>query len=463
MRQIPQMDRFLTVDELSTGIAALAEQFPDLARLRRVGTSRLGEPIHMLSVGQGSKNVFLFACPHPNEPIGAMLVHHLSRTLCQDASIRELGDVTWHLIPCVDPDGTRLNEGWFAGPFTPRNYARHFYRPASHEQVEWTFPISYKRHYFDRALPETQMLMRVIDELQPAVMVSLHNAGFGGVYYYITREAPALYDLLHRIPEWEGLPLNLGEPEVPYARLLAPAIYGTLGTKDTYDYLESNGVDPTATLSGASSDEYARKYGTFSLIIEVAYYDDPRVNDSTPTNTRRRDAILRGLDLNAEASRAIEAIYGSVARDLRGHSPFETSVRWWIEALGASREAERQWAERAAETDRPATVAELFSSNEQVQFYRLLWLGMAVRMLEGEIAIGNGTPAIRQGLVEARQTFDEWATRLESTLPNLRVVPIRSLVAVQLGAVLATVSHLLGDDSKVEDIPESLDVTAHPA
>jgi hypothetical protein len=66
---------------------------------------------------------------------------------------------------------------------------------------------------------------------------------------------------------------------------------------------------------------------------------------------------------------------------------------------------------------------------------------MLVRMLEGEIAIGNGTPAIRKQLVEARQTFEAWADKLEGAL-NYRVVPIRKLVAVQLGSVLATANYL---------------------
>ncbi|CAF1181647.1 unnamed protein product [Rotaria sordida] len=58
----------------------------------------------------------------------------------------------WHLILCIDPDGTRLNDGWFSGPFTIRNYARNFYRPSMGEQVEWTFPITYKNYIMCRDL-----------------------------------------------------------------------------------------------------------------------------------------------------------------------------------------------------------------------------------------------------------------------------------------------------------------------
>lgn len=439
--QVPEMDRFLGVDELNAGLEQLAREYPDIASIRRVGSSKLGEPISMLTIGNGSHNALLFACPHPNEPIGAMLVNLLAQLLCTDTALRDGFDYTWHLIPCVDPDGTRLNEAWFAGPFTIRNYARHFYRPAADQQVEWTFPISYKKLFFDRVLPETQMLMRVIDELKPELMVSLHNAGFGGVYYYIGREAEPIYQTLHELPGWLDLPLSLGEPEVPYAVPFAPAIFPMISVREGYDFQEANGGDPTTRVSGASSHDYASKHNTFTLVTEVAYYDDARVNDQTPTDVIRRDAILQGLDLSEEGSNSFRDQYQAVAKDLRGNSPFESAVRWWVETFGESREAERNWAKENPEADRPATVAEVFSSLQQTQFYRLLWQGMIVRMLEGEIAIGNGTPAIRKQLVDSRRIFEEWADKLEGGL-EYRVVPIRKLVAVQLGSVLATAEHL---------------------
>lgn len=441
MAQVPEMDRFLTVDELHTDIFGLAEEYPELARVRRVGTSRLGEPLHLLSIGRGAKNAFLFGCPHPNEPIGAMMLHHLTRLLCRDAALREAHDYTWHVIPCVDPDGTRLNEGWFAGPFTPRHYARHFFRPAPDQQVEWTFPVSYKRLFFDRTLPETQALMRVINELRPELMVSLHNAGFGGVYYYISRAAEPLYATFHRLPEWEDLPLNLGEPEAPYMPRLAPAVFRMVSVRESYDYLEANGVDPTVRTSGTSSDDYAGQYGTFTLVVEMPYYDDPRVNDLTVTDVIRRDAILAHLDLQEEGVRTLREHFDAVARDLRGRSPFEASVSAFADSIATMITAQRRWAQESPETRRPATVAEVFSNNEHTQFYRLLQVGMLVRMLEGEVGIGNATPRIRQHLSEARQTFDAWSDQLERAL-RYRVIPIRKLVAVQLGAVLATADYL---------------------
>jgi hypothetical protein len=438
---LPEMDRFLTVDELNADFTRIAAAYPEIATLERVGSSQLGEPIRMLSFGSGERNILLFACPHPNEPIGAMLVHHFARILCEDEQLREGLGFSWHLIPCVDPDGTRLNEGWFGGPFTLRNYAANFYRPDGPNQVEWTFPNFYKTNYFDRSLPESEMLMRVIDRLQPELMGSLHNAGFGGVYYYLSHDVPALHDILHELPGWEELPLMLGEPEVPYATEYAPAIFELITTADGYDYMEANGADLTGFSQGGSSAEYASKYGTLTMVIEMAYYDDPRVNDQTVTEVNRRQAILASLDYSDAVWDGVIAQYEAAKSELRTHSTFERAIAGFIKQMAPHRQAQRTWAETDPSTDRPATVAELFSSDQETRFYTNLIQGMLVRMLEGEVATGNGTPAIREQLAAARAAFDQAATALEERL-DYRVVPIRKLVAVQLGAILAAAQHL---------------------
>ena len=164
---VPNYQEFLTVDELNLSSGRLREQFPELVSTKEIGKTRNGEPIELLTIAGGEANAFVFGGPHPNEPIGCMTIEYLSRRLCEDESLRgELG-YTWHFIKTIDADGMRLNEGWFKGPFSPTNYARHFYRPARAEQVEWTFPIEYKSLQFDDPLPETRALMQVIDETKP--------------------------------------------------------------------------------------------------------------------------------------------------------------------------------------------------------------------------------------------------------------------------------------------------------
>ncbi|MES4832318.1 M14 family zinc carboxypeptidase, partial [Streptomyces anthocyanicus] len=58
------------MDELGARAAALVARYPRHARLRRVGTSRAGSPLLLLSVGHGSRQVLVVGGPHANEPVG---------------------------------------------------------------------------------------------------------------------------------------------------------------------------------------------------------------------------------------------------------------------------------------------------------------------------------------------------------------------------------------------------------
>ncbi|MDI7247829.1 MAG: hypothetical protein QME92_10240 [Bacillota bacterium] len=62
---------------------------------------------------------------------------------------------------------------------------------------------------------------------------------------------PELHGELHRIARLRGIPLSLGEPEVPYCTKFDEAIYGLFGVKDTYDYYAKHAdKDPASVISG---------------------------------------------------------------------------------------------------------------------------------------------------------------------------------------------------------------------
>lgn len=440
---IPEYSRFLTIDELNASSHQLVADYPDIASLKVVGQTRRGDPIELVTIKGGEKQAFVFGGPHPNEPIGTLTIEYLSRRLCADAALREELGYTWHFIKSIDSDGMRLNEGWFAGPFTPTNYARHFFRPAPFDQIEWTFPIDYKDLHFHATLPETETLMRVIDEVKPTLIYSLHNAGFGGVYYYISEDSKPLYEQFYEIPKWYGLALDLGEPEVQYVEQFAPAIFGMISTRDSYDYLEKNGVpNPAETLqAGTSSADYASKYGSYYLVVEMPYFDDPRVNDLSPSETLRRDAILQSLDSSDQFDDWINDQIARIDAELRIETPFHRAVKAFLKGGKTYREAARQWARTSEETNRPASYAEVFSNLLGSRFYRLLILGMFARMMDAEIEAGNTSDAIKTARDDARARLDEQGADLENQL-NYRALPIRSLVGVQTCAGLATAAYL---------------------
>lgn len=436
---------FATVDALTAGIQELAAEFPAHTGIRRIGTSGLGDPIQALTVGRDdgsatTRHAVVFGLPHPNEPIGGLTALHLARRLCADDALRERLGLVWHIVPCIDPDGTRLNENWFAGPFTRTHYAQHFYRPAGNEQVEWTFPLAYKSAYFDRVPPETQGLIRLLDDTRPDLMVSLHNSETGGVYYYLSSDLPELYPALQAIPERLGLSLHRGEPESPVIERRADGIFAEMRSDRSYDYRVSRGQDVSVTSAGASSAEYAGRYGTTTLICELPYWTDETAGDDTPTGTGYPETLRAEAAGIREFAELTWSVLDTVLPEMASNSPFLRASKAFIPGMRTLPDTLEQ---RAAEpdSDRPATVAEVASCAEVVHSFRLRFGGMLLRALDGELGIGNGTPVIREQRRRLDEAYQQWCVEAERATPG-EALPIRTLVATQYGAILATALEL---------------------
>ena len=160
LKEIPDYKTFFTMDEMNESSKALAEEYPDIVSVSEIGKSRSGESMLCLKIGDGSHKGLMFGCPHPNEPIGTMMLEYFTRKLAEDREFREELDYTWYIVKVWDIDAFRMNSGWIKGPYTLYNYSRNFFRPAGYKQVDWTFPIDYKELHFHDSLPETEAMMK---------------------------------------------------------------------------------------------------------------------------------------------------------------------------------------------------------------------------------------------------------------------------------------------------------------
>ncbi|MEU3794907.1 M14 family zinc carboxypeptidase [Streptomyces fructofermentans] len=293
---MPPLLRYPSVDELGLRAAALAERRPKDVRLRRVGTSRAGTPLWLLSVGHGSRHTLVVAGPHANEPVGGATVLRLAERVLADPRLRDGADVTWNLLLCLDPDGSRRNEGWLSGPYVLGRYFRHFFRPGFAEQPEW-LPDGAGR----AALPETRALLALQDELRPFLQCSLHGVDVGGGFVELTRDLPGLAPRLAHVAARTGVPLELGPYDTLYWPGLGPAVYripsprpGGLAAAMTEAAVESTWFHP-------------HPYGTVTAVVEAPMWGVAAVEDSSRpadpegvlravSRTLRHDtALLEGL------------------------------------------------------------------------------------------------------------------------------------------------------------------------
>lgn len=446
--KLPDFHAFPTVDELLIRLEALREAFPDLLTVRRIGTSRLGEPIsvYTLSVhrtdpgdaGAPVKRGLVVGGVHPNEPIGSLTIIQVLTDLLADVDLRERLNTEWHVIPCADPDAMRLNEGWFAAPFDGETYFRNFYRPSGREQVEWTFPVSYREKYFDEMLPETQALQRVIDDVRPDFYIPLHNSETGGAYYYMSSPLAGMVPLLHRLPEEFGIPLHLGEPESPHSEVVAPAVFAAGSVERVYEWREANGLDPVPEGgAGQSSTSYARRHGTVSLIAELPIWKTFGADD-TSFSTANYAALLReaGEALMATGNQLTD-LMRRVHSSLTLDSPYLRSARAFIPGMHRTGELMIRRASMP-ENDRLATVAERPLS--VVWMYRLRYGGALLRALAAEVSAGTAGVRVRRAAEELDAMWSRWLSQ-RLAREQTEGIPIRGVVGVQYGAVLGLAAY----------------------
>ena len=436
LSDLPAIDKFPTVDEVHSWSTQLAADHPDAVTIEELGKSRYGDTLHLLTIApaQSRGSVLVVGAPHPNEPIGLATIMVLGDRLARDPAELERLGVTWHFVPCADPDGVRLNEGWFADPWKREHYARHFFRPGPEAQVEWTFPFSMEGFEVNSPMPETVALMRAIDQTRPDVACSLHNAELGGAYFYAPEGMPDLYPELTELCERHGVPLHRGEPETPISTVLAPSVYSVPTAAGIHALATSLGIDPAAVIAGGSSLDYASQFKTtYPLVVELPYWRDPRAADTSDDSSgrTRREVILDCLDRHETTTDRVEQLLA--AAEPVPASPIADAVRSFLaQDRSGWIEGERETAATDDDYDRPVTVAEAMTAVNDVHMYRLRIGGMLLRTI----------PEASLAHQEAEVAFSEWVTQAAAD-DQSEAMAIRDLVAVQAGAILATITHAL--------------------
>ncbi|MDY7085507.1 MAG: M14 family zinc carboxypeptidase [Actinomycetota bacterium] len=441
---VPAYDAFAGVDELHAGLRRIADRHPGVASLRRCGSSRQGNPLWCLTIdvdAPDAPDALAFGLPHPNEPIGGLTALHLAERLCADRELRARLGHRWRIVDCADPDGLRLNEGWLRGPFTRSHYARHFYRPAGRDQVEWTFPVDHGDAYFDEPIPETQALMRLIDAHRPALVASLHNSELGGAYYWLSRAEPDLHPILQRVPEHLGIPLDRGEPEAPDLELLDDAIYEATPLATVYERTMAR--RQPWIFEGGSTTWYAERWGALVLVSELPYWLDPRAGDTAEAGVTYAEALAANAVALADLGELLTRTLAAVENHLIAPaSPFWRAARFYATVVEAAAQ-ERLARSKDPASERPATVAEASSLELNIHEWRLRYGGILFRALRGEAGVGNVRASVRSALAEVEQRYAAWLAE-DARVAELDPIEIRRLVGVQYAATVAAAAHLAG-------------------
>jgi len=283
--QLPVFDTFCSVDKLN----ALVEECQADKRftINVAGTSQQSEPIYHVQFGKGAVKVLAVAGPHADEPIGSLTVFSLLTLLKNSNEELLKQDVEWHIVPCIDPDGARLNEGWTQQAFTHKNFMKYFHKQAYKDQADYSFPMNYKGAVFDQPTQEAQILMRILDRAKPDFYYSLHNAFATGCYFFISEDfGQPIYQAFYRLLEKCNVPLNARSGNHDSSVGYAAGVYEQPSIEQTYANCKSAGLDLGDMDIGQMSCDYLKEIKPSAVIFvaEPAYANHPHTrSEKKPT------------------------------------------------------------------------------------------------------------------------------------------------------------------------------------
>ncbi|WP_115744012.1 M14 family zinc carboxypeptidase [Streptomyces sp. CB09001] len=426
------MNRYPTVAEVTESARRLVSRFPGTGRLRRVGTSRAGRPILMLSVGHGTRHVLVVARPHPDEPVGGATALALAERVAGGDRRSPATDpeaVTWDIVLCLDPDGAALSEGIeaaTAGPApTLSAYYRAAFRPVAAEQPEWA-PIE------GRQLPESRALFDAIDALRPVLQCSLHNVDAGGAWVQLTRDLPGLAAPFAASAADVGIPVQHGTYDALYWENPAPGIH-VLPPPDST-------ARPAAGSENIGRSTWCapQRYGGATAIVEVPLWATAPADDRAPHPAPAR--ALRDLSgLVREGGRRVTAVFEKARGFLPSpeDSPPVRVLEWMADDLydlvADSWEPLARQAEAGPRTDgAPSSTTAGISALEVVARRQpLRAAGLLLRLLHTA-----HDPAAGGLHHQLDQLFTAWCTEFEQSL-GLRRVPVSAQVELQTRTVVA--------------------------
>lgn len=454
LSDLPHFDTFCSVEKLNRFVEGLRTD--SRFEVNILGTSANGVPIYHVRFGNGSLKALLVGGPHAMEPIGSLTVFSLMTLLHQGNEALLAADIEWHIVPCIDPDGALLNEGWSQKPFTFENYLKHFYLQSMRDMVDCSFPVTHKKLIWDQPSREAKILKAFLDRVQPDFYYGLHNAWIGGAFYFISRDIDHQYHReLYALLEQHGVPVQRRPLWREVCAQFGEGIIEMVDVTKHYDAVEKTTPSPEQIVSyGASSRYYLTqmKPSALTFVTEMGYVRHPGDESETATGQNLRKFLLRLDADNKFLATALMEEWEKVKGQLDTTSPFYRAISGGdVFPLDPEKLYEggmpMSWYPTREilfnpQYDRVMTEGDRFNAcmvNSGAFFTR--WSYQFVRLLRAS----PQTPAVRQAIERLERAFDEARADIAHYVDfdAFEVIDCDTLVKVQLGSGLIVLNSLL--------------------
>jgi len=176
------------------------------------------------------------------------------------------------------------------------------------------------------------------------------------------------------------------------------------------------------------------------LVTEVPYFMSPKIADLTKVGRPRKELVLEGV---AKARKMLDFVTKLIdyTKDEVTEEPIlkDASIQFAVN-MGKRLDGHEKWANEAPELLEEGTVAQEADNLHVGVFQNMTIFSMYRRALAAQVAKG-ASRKVEEAYEDLDRAIEGWATEVEEAL-DYSVVPIRDLVQVQYGALLAVLEAL---------------------
>ena len=277
-------------------------------------------------------------------------------------------------------------------------------------------------------MSETEILIKIINEVKPDLMYPIHNSGFGGSYFFISQDFDdAYYDNIINFTKELGIPLHLGVPEEDFMESWKKPFYKDFGAIEYIEREIKLGRDPKKTLKhGDNSMSYLKKinHAAISIVGEIPYFYDKKTLDETETDRDKREVFLEIIERNEKNYEFYKKFLPEVLSKLNEPDPHWYVMKHLERQIGFGLENFKNHVKTSEKYSGKATRAEVFDSVVTERFYRTLMLGQLRRAAIKAKLENEKIKEIEKRIKEEVKIIDENS--------NWKVFPIKKLVQLQI-------------------------------
>ena len=430
----PKYVEYFTYEELISNMESKSQM-----KFIEIGKSKKGKNINAYSLGEGKTRVMAYGLPHSDEVVGSLTIDYLTDFILENKEW--LRDFTFLLIPCIDPDGLEMNEGWLKGKFTPSKFFLNRYHRPDIEDIDWGFPIDTEQYTFKTEIPETKILTRLIHEFKPHFFTSLHSIQFSGVHFYFDNYYPKLFDRIEKFIDTTNIPLQKGTPFfIEAEQAFRLGFYRVYSTKEMInDYLLNETDISTLRRGEFSTSYYLNSFPKGMVIVpEVPLYFDAEIYNLDTSNRTIRETSIFASQTMLDILGFIEPIWKNNKKSLNSsHHQFarieDITSTWRKELKEEIKLIKKSYSKELA------TKSEVFS-NEVIVFYNgCNTLGSFYQLIK------NSQELKEPKREEILQIIADEMRRIETEVrkrSKIQISDLNEMVQIQAFSILSSLEHL---------------------